>query len=79
MSEEPENIMLVYLRRLDAKMDAMAETLLDHGRRLSSLELQVGNLHVDFAGQSARLDRMDQRLDRIEKRLDLLPAQIGVE
>jgi hypothetical protein len=74
MSEQPENIMLVYLRRLDAKMDRLTEGQLDLSGRVTSLERQVALLHGDFAGQSARLDRVDTRLERIERRLDLVDA-----
>jgi hypothetical protein len=43
-------------------------------RRVTSLENQTASLHVDFAGQSARLDRIEVRLDRIERRLDLVES-----
>jgi hypothetical protein len=82
MSDQPENFVLVYLRRLDEKMDRMLDGLQDLGRRVTSLEMQiaslhgdVGLLHGDFAGQSLRIDRIEQRLDRIERRLDLV--QVG--
>ena len=75
MSDQPENLTLVYLRRLDEKMDRVIDGLLDLGRRVTSLELQVASLHGDFAGQSVRIDRIEQRLERIERRLDLV--QVG--
>jgi hypothetical protein len=37
-------------------------------------DIQVAHLHVDFAGQSARLDRIETCLDRIERRLELVPS-----
>jgi hypothetical protein len=43
-------------------------------RRLTSLEVSVANLHGDFAGQSARIDRVELRLERIENRLSLRDA-----
>jgi hypothetical protein len=46
----------------------------DVKRRLTSLEVQVATLHGDFAGQSLRIDRIEQRLGRIEQRLDLVEA-----
>jgi predicted nuclease with TOPRIM domain len=42
--------------------------------RLTSLEVSVANLHGDFAGQSGRIDRVENRLERIEQRLDLRDA-----
>ena len=81
MTQEPENLSLVYLRRLDTKLDQVLEVLADHGRRLTSLEARVSRvqaelaaIHGDFAGQSVRIDRLEQRLDRIEHRLELREA-----
>jgi hypothetical protein len=74
MSEAPDNLVLVYLRRLDEKLDRLISVAGDLGRRVTSLETSVALLHRDFAGQSERLDRIDVRLDRIERRLDIAPA-----
>jgi hypothetical protein len=51
MSEEPENILLVYLRRIDAKIDRLLDDVADLKRRMTSVENQVASLHADFAGQ----------------------------
>ena len=72
MSDEPENLVLVLLRRIDIKLDRVVEDIADLKRRVTSLEGQVALLHGDFASQSLRLDRIEQRLDRIERRLDLV-------
>jgi hypothetical protein len=45
MSDEPDNLMLAYLCRLDSKRDQVIETLRDHARRLTSLEISVGAGH----------------------------------
>jgi hypothetical protein len=74
MAEDIAGLTLHHLQRLDEKMDRVIDVLVEHGRRLTSLEGHVAGLHVDFAGQSARLDRIEQRLGRIEKRLDLVEA-----
>jgi len=75
MSDDPDNLMLVYLRRLDAKLDQVIETQRDHGRRLTSLEIAPGNAAATemnhYANTSLRADRVDDRLDRIERLLDL--------
>ena len=80
MSDEPQNLTLVYLRRLDAKLDQVIETQRDHGRRLTSLEIAVGNAAATemnhYANTSLRADRVDDRLDRIERRLDLKEQQV---
>jgi hypothetical protein len=54
MADEPENVTLVYLRRLDQKMDRLTEDMGEVKRRLTSLETSVALLHGDFAGQSGR-------------------------
>jgi hypothetical protein len=75
MSEAPDNLVLVYLRRLDEKLDRLTSVVNDLGRRVTSMETKVVLLHGDFATQSERLDRrIDVRLDRIERRLDIAPA-----
>lgn len=78
MTEEPENLVLVYLRRIDAKVDQLIDDVRDLKLRVTSLEGQVADLHRqmahlhgDFAGQSARIDRIEARLERIERRLEL--------
>jgi len=78
MSDEPENLTLVYLGRLDAKLDQVIESQRDQGRRLTAVEVALGNLAATeishYANTAARNDRTDERLDPIEKRLDLVPV-----
>jgi hypothetical protein len=75
MSDQPENLMLVYLRRLDAKMDQIVDTLGDHGRRLTALEVAVSNLAATeashYANTMLRIDGLSDRITRVERRLDL--------
>ncbi len=49
MVDEPENLALRYLRRLDSKMDGMAETLREHGHRLTRIETSVASVRRDQA------------------------------
>ncbi|PPQ38311.1 hypothetical protein [Rhodopila globiformis] len=74
MSDGPDNLILVYLRRIDEKVDRLTSVVGDLGRRVTSLETKVTLLHGDFASQSERIDRIDLRLGRIERRLDIAPA-----
>ncbi len=74
MSDEPDNLVLVYLRRMEVKLDKVADDMSDVRRRVTSLEGAVSLLHGDFSGQSLRMDRVDARLDRIERRIDLTAA-----
>ena len=78
MSDEPENLTLVYLRRLDIKLESVIDVLADNGRRLTALETTVGNLAATemshYANTALRTDRIEERLLRIERRLDLIPV-----
>ncbi len=64
-NEQPENIALVYLRRIDEKVDGLREDMREVKSRLGILESQ-------YASISNRIDRVEFRLDRIERRLDLV-------
>jgi hypothetical protein len=74
VSDAPDNLILVYLRRIDEKVDRVASSVADLGRRVTSLETKVALLHGDFAAQSERIDRIDLRLERIERRLEIVHA-----
>jgi chromosome segregation ATPase len=81
MSDEPDNIVLRYLRRIDARMDDLVADLKDVKGRLISLGEQVsllrsemGTMRADMVRLEHRIDRMDERLRRIETRLDLIEA-----
>ncbi len=62
MSDQPENIMLVLLRRLDTKMDRVLEEIQDLKPRMTTVGLQLsrqvsaGSSH--YVGLAARLDRL---------------------
>ena len=70
MSDSP-NIVLEYLRRMDRRLDSLQADVADIKTRLTNIERHAALLHEDFAGQSVRLDRLDNRVERIERRLDL--------
>jgi len=74
MPDEPDNLTLRMLRRMDEKLDRVLGDVADMKFRLTSLERQSAEVRLDIAGVSSRLDRMDVRLDRIERRLDLVDA-----
>ena len=74
MSDGPDNLILVFLRRLDEKADRLTSVVTDLAHRMTSLESKVVLLHRDSAGLSERLDRLDIRIGRIERRLDIAPA-----
>lgn len=81
MSDEPENLVLVYLRRLDTKVDAIKDDLQDVKVRLNRLEntlitfrREQTNDAEGVAHLEARFDRFGERLARIEKRLEITDA-----
>ena len=81
MSDEPENILLVYLRRLDKNLDKLTVEVQDLKQRVTSLDIgqahirrEIADLHASYAGSQLRLDRIDSRLEGIERRLDLQEA-----
>ena len=75
MTDELENLVLVYLRRIDEKVDRMAADIQDLKHRMTSLETQFAGMRVDMAYLAQRIDRVEMRLERLERRMDLIPAQ----
>lgn len=78
MSDEPENLTIRYLRRLDEKMDSLIEAMTDLRGRVTALETGLNGVRRDLVALSeadARLqvavDRQSSRLDRIERRLEI--------
>ena len=67
MADEPDNLVPVYLRRIDEKLDRLADDVRDLKVRVTALEESV-------VGVQRRMDRLEARIDRIEKRLDLTEA-----
>jgi predicted nucleic acid-binding Zn-ribbon protein len=67
MVDEPDNIVLIYLRRMDEKIDRLADDMRDMKVRLTAVEESV-------VGVQRRMDRLEARIERIEKRLDLVEA-----
>jgi hypothetical protein len=78
MSDQPESLMLVFLRRLDAKMDGLVQDIAELKYRMTAVEIQLGSMastdQSHYASLALRLDRHEARLERIERRLDLVEA-----
>ncbi len=70
MADEPDNLVLRYLRGIDQKMDRLSDDVSDLKVRMSAVEMGL-------AGVQHRIDRVEQRLDRIERRLDLVDSPYG--
>ena len=67
MADEPDNIVLAILRKIDQRTERMADDIQDLKARMTSVE-------EGLAGVNRRLDRLEVRVDRIEKRLELSDA-----
>ena len=65
MANEPDNIVLQYMRRFDEKLDRVVDEMLDVKVRLTAVE-------EGLAGINRGLDRLEGRVERIERRLDLV-------
>lgn len=65
MTDEPDNLVLRYLRRIDEKLDLVRADV-------SELKTRAGLLEQQYASISSRVDRIETRLERIEHRLDLV-------
>ncbi len=86
MSDQPDNLIPVYLRRLDEKLDrviggtanyrpvATAPPPVIAGLDPAIHDLKLALLHNDFARQSERINRIETRLERIDRRLDIVGA-----
>ncbi len=74
MADEPDNVVLMLLRRIDAKLDRVIEDVQDLKIRMTNVEERLAAVEMSIAGVQRRIDRVETRLDRIEKRLDLVDA-----
>ena len=72
MPQEAESMVLVYLRRLDEKVDRLIDDMRDLKIRVTNLVENFAKIELSIAGVNLRLDRVEARLDRIERRLDLV-------
>jgi archaellum component FlaC len=67
MVDEPDNMVLSILRKIDQRTERMALDLQD-------LKIRVTSVDEGLAGVNRRLDRLEHRVERIEKRLELSDA-----
>ncbi|MBX9844059.1 MAG: hypothetical protein K2Z80_19855 [Xanthobacteraceae bacterium] len=64
MAGEPDNVVLVLLRKIDERTARMADDLQD-------LKVRVTSVEEGLAGVNRRLDRLEGRIERVERRLEL--------
>jgi predicted nucleic acid-binding Zn-ribbon protein len=65
MAEEPQNLILEFLRRFDRGLENIEADTKEIKSRMSGVEEAVVRVN-------RRLDRIEERVERIEKRLDLV-------
>lgn len=70
MADEPDNLVLHMLPKMDAKLDRVVEDM--HGMKVRMTHVEEG-----LAGVNRRLDRIEERVDRIERRLELADHPYG--
>jgi cob(I)alamin adenosyltransferase len=74
MTEEPENLTLIILRRIETRMTSMEEKLDRMCDDLRDVKVRLSSMDENMAVVQRRLDRLDDRLDRVERRLGLIEA-----
>jgi archaellum component FlaC len=75
MTEEPDSLVLRYLRRIDEKLDRLSDDVRDLKLRVTSLVRQSAEVVASQATLQSRMDRLEtriERIERIERRLDLV-------
>jgi len=74
MANEPENLVLAYLRRIDEKVDRLRDDVRELKTGLNSVRRDLIALAEADARVELMVDRQGERLDKIERRLDLRDA-----
>lgn len=69
MAEEPDSLVLRFLRRIDEKLDRLSEAVQDLKIRMTAVEEGLVGVH-------RRMDRLEARVERIGKRLDLVDSHL---
>jgi archaellum component FlaC len=77
MADEPDNLVLQILRRIETRMTTVESKVDRIGEDLHGLKVRVTHVEEGLAGVNRRLDRIDERVERIEKRLDLVDHPYG--
>jgi hypothetical protein len=78
MTDQFENPVLTYLRQIEDKLDRLIDNSHDLKRCINTVERQLGELRVDLAGASVRMDRLDRRIDSIGLRLDCIERRLDI-
>ncbi|MDP3404547.1 MAG: hypothetical protein Q8S03_07655 [Brevundimonas sp.] len=77
MADEPDNMVLQILRRVETRLTAI-ETKLDRvGEDVHGLKVRMTHVEEGLAGVNRRLDRIEERVDRIGNLSDLVDHPYG--
>lgn len=71
MTQEPRDLVLEYLRRIDTNLGKNNSKQLELEQHLIELRIQVAGLAREDAKLYSRLAEYEARFERIEQRLDL--------
>jgi hypothetical protein len=71
MAEEPDSIVLRYLRKFDEKLDRIDGRLQEMNGELRSLKTHMATFLQSELAQDGTILAILSRLDKIERRLDL--------
>ena len=71
MADEPTNLMLEQLRRIDRKVDGVLDEVRHLNLRMGSVERIMSGHFASDVDQNLEIDRIKDRLVRIERRLEL--------
>jgi hypothetical protein len=71
---ETENLIVEHLRHIRRTVDETRLDLMDLKTRVTAVEISLGQVVTLLAGQSGRMDRIEDRLGRVERRLELSDA-----
>ena len=71
MAEDPDNITLRYLRRLDEKTDRMADAIADMAVDIRSIKTHMAGFMQNEVVHDRAIASLRDRLARVERRLDL--------
>jgi hypothetical protein len=71
MTAETESLVLEILKKIQGDIAGLKFDMVDVKHRISMIERNTADIAASYAGQSLRIDRLEERLDRIERRLEL--------
>jgi phage shock protein A len=75
VADEPDSIVLQFLRRMDQRLDRIEQRTEELIGRAGSVEDQLSGLRADVVRLEHRIDGLDKRMARVERRFDLVETK----